>query len=267
MKLAPHWRVLTIGDGDLSFSESLVAHKGISHLTASVLDSEQTLTTKYEANSAHSLNSAINVLYEFDVTKPAQWPESFNTVKNSFDVVIFQFPLVPSETTSTLHHQGIDANIANRWLLRQFLINCQQYFWSPDGARLAYISLKDVKFYIHWDIEHSLMLDTSLYYLGKMLFNSDDFPGYRIRNVDRDKKVKGTLGHTYVYSDSPANHNDLTLTTLPTHDPLYCTLCKQGPFLHSGDLVAHQQGKKHLQLAKYHQNWLQFLERVKNNQN
>ena len=258
MKLEPHWRVLTIGDGDLSFSESLITHKGVTQLTASVLDSEQVLTNKYEANSTHSL-SGINVLYEFDVTKPESWPAAFNKVKQSFDVVIFQFPLVPSDITSTLHQQGVDANIANRWLLRQFLLNCQTYFWSATGARLAYISSKDVKPYIHWDIEHSLTVNSTLEYLGKTPFNSDDFPGYRIRNVDRDKKVKGTLGHTYVYSDMPEKHHELALIQLPNENSLYCSLCKQGPFLCENDVQAHQQGKRHQQLEKYDRNWQQFL--------
>jgi hypothetical protein len=39
-------------------------------------------------------------------------------------------------------------------------------------------------------------MQTSLSYVGKMAFNISEFPGYKIRNVDRDKHVKDTQGFT-----------------------------------------------------------------------
>jgi hypothetical protein len=47
MYINPDWRILTVGDGDLSFSASLMAHHKPRSLTATIFDSRATLMRKY----------------------------------------------------------------------------------------------------------------------------------------------------------------------------------------------------------------------------
>ena len=47
MYINPKWRILTIGDGDLSFSVSLLKNYQPRALTATVFDSQLSLSTKY----------------------------------------------------------------------------------------------------------------------------------------------------------------------------------------------------------------------------
>jgi len=47
MYINPNWRILTIGDGDLSFSNALLQHYAPTQLTATIYDPLATLENKY----------------------------------------------------------------------------------------------------------------------------------------------------------------------------------------------------------------------------
>jgi hypothetical protein len=89
---------------------------------------------------------------------PEAWPKSSSSLAHQqFDLVIFQFPLVPAfEDPEFFHKMGdISVNTLNRLLLRKFLIHCTEYFLDPNGKQLCYITSKDVKPYCEWNIENS----------------------------------------------------------------------------------------------------------------
>ena len=91
MYLNSQWRVITIGDGDLSFSHALVKSRNIKQLVATVFDSKQILSDKYGEQHLKTLESeGITVLTGFDICKPESWG---NVQLHSADLVIFQFPL------------------------------------------------------------------------------------------------------------------------------------------------------------------------------
>ena len=123
MFIKPNWRILTLGDGDLSFSASLWNNFKPTQLTATVFDSQPTLKDKYQHHAIEQLKTDSNqqVLFSFDVTNPESWS---CLKKHSFDLVIFQFPLVPAFNDPDYFHQmgNISVNTLNRLLLRQFLI-------------------------------------------------------------------------------------------------------------------------------------------------
>ena len=266
MYIKPNWRILTIGDGDLSFSASLWQAFSPKQLTATVFDSQQTLEDKYQHHAIELLKTDPNqqVLFGFDVTNPESWGE---LIKNQFDLVIFQYPLVPAfEDPQFFKQKGdISINTLNRLLLRKYLIHCTEHFLDPDGEQLCYITSKDVKPYDEWNIENSLNQGLEhIHYLGSMTFNIDLFPGYKIRNVDRDKHVKDTRGITYVWSpkaiqtDSTKNHLDKhdkalleALAGKDYQDKGCCEICKAGPFVTPSDRVLHEQTKKHRLMQKY----------------
>ena len=256
MLIKPAWRILTIGDGDLSFSQALFSHHQPAKLCATVLDSEQQLTDKYQQHQLYELKEAgCQVLTGFDVTNPDSWG---GLPKRQFDVVIFQFPLLPAfddQQDFLKQCEGISVNTLNRKLLRQYLIHCQQYFLDPTGEQLCYITSKDVKPYREWNIEQSIQQQTELHYLGSSLFDIANFPGYRVRNVDRDKHVKDTQGITYVWS--PVAKHPLKEQLKPAEfvGENYCTLCRAGPFGNQQQRDDHVASRKHKLMMEYEQQW------------
>ncbi len=262
MYLKPNWRILTIGDGDLSFSASLWQNFKPAQLTTTVFDSQQILENKYQNHAIDLLKAdpSQQVLFSFDVTNPKTWPETWAAGKNQqFDLVIFQFPLVPAFSDPQYFHNKGDTSIntINRLLLRKYLIHCEEYFLDPQGEQLCYITSKDVRPYDEWNIESSLNQDLkSIQYLGSMPFDIEKFPGYKIRNVDRDKHVKDTQGITYVWSPKTdsKNQDKVLLEALvgKSHQgDGYCEICKVGPFVSASDKALHKQTKKHRLMQQY----------------
>jgi len=262
MLIKPNWRILTIGDGDLSFSASLWQNFKPKQLTATVFDSQKTLENKYQHHAINLLNTDPNqqVLFGFDVTKPETWS---TLDKQQFDLVIFQFPLVPAfEDPQYFHNKGdISINTLNRLLLRQFLIHCEKYFLDLAGQQLCYITSKDVKPYCEWNIENSLNQGLEhIQYLGSMPFEINKFPGYKVRNVDRDKHVKDTQGITYVWS--PKEHDKALLGALEAKSHQSddcCEICKAGPFVSTSDKTRHEKTKKHRLMQQYENQYAQAI--------
>ncbi|GAA0853523.1 class I SAM-dependent methyltransferase [Aliiglaciecola litoralis] len=254
MYLDKNWRVLTIGDGDLSFSLSLFKDQGIEHLSASVLDEKDTLNCKYAINAITSLQRySIPLFFGLDVTNP----DSFSTkLRQQFDLIIFQFPLIPQyrNLQAYEHNRHLGNNVLNRQLLCQFLDQSFNYFCDPSGAGLAYITSKNVKPYSHWNIEN-LYDKQNAHYLGEMPFNIEDFPRYQLRNVDRDKVVKSTQSTTYVWGTNPPAELQSQLKQSIKHLPDHCNLCGKGPFDSESQRAAHQQSAMHLKLSNYEMAW------------
>ncbi|MBE0420937.1 class I SAM-dependent methyltransferase [Pseudoalteromonas nigrifaciens] len=262
MYLNPKWKILTVGDGDLSFSNALHQHLKPSLLVASTFDDAATIEYKYQDNALSTLKTnKVTVLNSFDVTKPHCW-QNLNVNLHSFDVVIFQFPLVPAfvgREAFENNTQQTSMNVFNRALLHQFIKYANEYALNPNGPMLCYITSKDVKPYREWNIEGSLNAHLNAEYLGQMPFDISRFAGYKIRNVDRDKHVKDTSGITYVFS--PKQHSELSChLTLPHYlTPNHCPLCRVGPYMETEDENKHLNAKKHQQMLRLEHDWQQWL--------
>ncbi|MFT6986502.1 MAG: 25S rRNA (uracil2634-N3)-methyltransferase [Psychromonas sp.] len=255
MIIKKQWRILTVGDGDLSFSNALLNHQPAA-LTATVYDSLATMIDKYGDLFYQQLKMKNTpVLFEFDVCNANSWT---GLAKNSFDVVIFQFPLLPAFGSFSEYQNrcaNININTLNRRLLRDFLINSFNHFLDPNGQQLCFITSKDVKPYRQWNIENSLNLQTDINYLGSIPFALKMFPGYKIRNVDRDKHVKDTKGVTYVWSRQQNHAISGRLTAAQFQGADYCTACRAGPFSTDVDRIEHNHSKKHLQMMALERLW------------
>jgi hypothetical protein len=256
------WRVLTVGDGDLSFSASLLTHHQPRSLTATVLDSREVLLDKYAHNDYQTLlQQDCSVLCDFDVMVPNSWR---NLSIQNFDLVIFQFPLIPAFKSHQEFQEKckeVHINTLNRQLLRTFLIHSFQHFLDPNGARLCYITSKDVKPYKEWNIENALHRQTNINYLGWHHFDIDAFPGYKVRNVDRDKHVKDTKGITYVWSDIEQHPLASTLSQTLYQGEQFCQLCDTGPYASEQDKLRHQSTRKHLNMLNYEAMWQWVLDK------
>jgi 25S rRNA (uracil2634-N3)-methyltransferase len=261
MYINPKWRILTVGDGDLSFSLALLQHHQPQKLTATIFDDYPTLAAKYGVAHYQQLQAEnCTVLTKFDITQPDSW-SSVN--KHSYDLVIFQFPLVPGFTSQAEFDDkcaGISINVLNRRLLRRFLINACAQLLDPLGAQLCYITSKDVKPYYEWNIEHALNIGTDIHYQGSMAFDINKFPGYRIRNVDRDKHVKDTKGITYVWSPKLPSELSHKLTKPLLWGEDCCHFCRAGPFSSEQHKQAHVNSRKHLRMCQFEQQWLDYLQ-------
>lgn len=263
MYLDPNWRILTIGDGDLSFSHAIFNHIQPAHLTASVYDPLTELSQKYGDDFYQQLIAQdCRVVTQLDITQPDTWPSDLG---GDFDVVIFQFPLLPSFKSKAEFEasKGMDNNLLNRRLLRHFLINSVARLLDPKGEQLCFITSKDVKPYCEWNIEHALHRETDIDYLGSIEFDITQFPGYRIRNVDRDKHVKDTQGRTYVWRPAQNQSQPDWLAKL-SPAPLMpesecCPFCPAGPFTSEQHKIAHERSKKHQRMAAFEQQWNTML--------
>jgi len=277
MYIDPKWRVLTVGDGDLSFSASLLKHHQPQQLTATVYDSKACLQEKYSDDYYQQLQQEnCQVITDFDVTDKNTWGE---LSKKSFDVVIFQFPLLPAFTSEQAYQaqcQNYSVNTLHRALLRQYLLNCFEYFLNDNGAKLALITSKNVKPYLQWNIEKSLIRSTDINYIGRFYFDITKFPGYKIRNVDRDKHVKSTQGTTYIYSRESIEHCKTILDNVSDDYIIYnqksrvpehktCQICRTGAFANERDKQMHFATKKHQHMSNYEQQWLLFLQQNETN--
>ena len=265
MYINPAWRILTVGDGDLSFSHSLLENYRPQSLTATIFDDYSSLTSKYGATHLLQLKAqGCEVLTSFDVTNRKTWGQ---LCEHQFDVVFFQFPLLPAFNSAEdfkQQCQNISLNTLHRRLLRHYLVNCFNYFLDNDGAQLAFITSKDVKPYREWNIEQSLTLNTNINYLGCIPFDIDKFPGYKIRNVDRDKHVKQTQGVTYVFSQRTKTELDNKVTLSPILrerlNDNYCMYCQVGPFNTKQNKQNHLISKKHQKMTLFEQQWLGDIE-------
>ncbi|NMM39870.1 class I SAM-dependent methyltransferase [Pseudoalteromonas arctica] len=265
MYLNPNWRILTVGDGDLSFSHALFTDIKPAKLVASTYDSAATITLKYADNALNALRDHhITVLDDFNVTDPQAWQRLNGEL---FDVVIFQFPLIPAfvgESAYRENTQTTSMNTLNRALLHQYIKYTTELALDSNGPMLCYITSKDVKPYREWNIEGSLNCGLASRYIGQMPFDISSFSGYKIRNVDRDKHVKDTSGTTYVFSPKETTelHNRLTTPSYLAADS--CSLCRVGPFQASEDKQKHLLAKKHQQMLGFEADWQAWLAQFNN---
>lgn len=269
MYLNQNWRILTIGDGDLSFSSAVAQYHQPKCLVASVYDSLSEVERKYGLRHYNDLQKQqIQVVSELDITKP----NSFAALDGrQFDLVIFQFPLHPGFDSKEEYHakpEVVDNNLLNRQLLRYFLLNSLEYLLDSRGAQLCYITSKDVKPYSDWNIENSLLdhskTQHTFKFVGQMSFDAILFSGYRVRNVNRDKYVKSTAAKTFVWCAKKCIDKQLEnhLCRPKKHLPDHCILCGAGAFLSEQDRVAHEQSKTHRRLAHYEKNWQKVLQQA-----
>ena len=260
MYINPAWRILTVGDGDLSFSHSLLKNYRPHALTATIFDDYTSLSAKYGADHFQQLQAqGCDVLTGFDVTNKETWGKLAELDKHQFDAVFFQFPLLPAFNSAEDFKQqclNVSVNTLHRRLLRTYLLHCFDYFLDSDGAQLAFITSKDVKPYRQWNIEHSLTLHSDIHYLGSMPFDIEKFPGYKIRNVDRDKHVKDTQGITYIFSRRASTELDDKMSKPNYLGDDYCPYCRVGPFYTEQDKQHHLASKKHLKMTVFEQQWL-----------
>ncbi|MBD1391258.1 DUF2431 domain-containing protein [Neiella sp. HB171785] len=265
MIIQPDWRILTIGDGDLSFSRSLWLNHQPQALCATTYDSVAAIEDKYGLEHWRALDQLqqqglpCQVINQVDVTEPKSWA---GITLHHFDLVVFQFPLVPAIGSAENYQQlqqHLSINTLNRRLLHLYLKHSFESFLDPAGQQLACITSKDVKPYRDWGLEYAVGRHLPAEFIGVCDFQAADFPGYQMRNVDRSGQVKETAARTFYWSTRTQPKLRQALTMPAYLQANYCQMCRSGPFATEQDWQAHRASKRHQQLQAFDQQWDYYL--------
>ncbi len=178
-------KILTVGDGDLSFSTSLSNHfmaikESASNLTATTHESYASICSVYQGakeNAENLRHSQARVFHEIDAT---QLDRTSVLSDEKFDIVIWNFPCIRVE-------KGADGQVSeldlNKRLLRDFFRTVQTVLKKKGEVHIAH---KTVEPFSWWGIE-SLAEEEGLHCFRKIVFDRCLYPGYRNRKV-LDKK-------------------------------------------------------------------------------
>lgn len=189
----PHHHILTLGDGDLSYScaiAKLIDSKNqkqprTSNVVATTHESREQLLQVYPQFPAidHQLRSiGADVRHGVDATALAATFPTDN-YSNYFDFIIWNFPCIRMP-------KGADGQVeeleTNKLLLRKFFENCayllkrQQDRSTPEGE--VHLTHKTIEPFSWWGIE-KIAADSGFQCRSKIVFDKYLFPGYVNKKV------------------------------------------------------------------------------------
>ncbi|MCJ1433819.1 hypothetical protein MMC27_003184 [Xylographa pallens] len=168
----PNDRILLIGEGDFSFAHSLHLHHACTALTATTLETRNTLLAKYPQAASH-INAlelaAQKVLFSIDATKlglPLPTGGGPTIRKAPWDRIIFNFPHVGGLT------KDVNRQVrANQELLVKFLERAKVLL-APgatvvvtvfEGEPYSLWNLRDLGRHVGLKVERSFKFDAGLY--------------------------------------------------------------------------------------------------------
>ena len=159
--------VLTVGDGDFSFSLSLInAGHYVDKLVATSYESHDSVTSVY-INSNIILKqlhkAGVSVLHDVDATNLAI-TKQIN--QNSFDIIVWNFPCMGIERGADGQAEHIEKN---QELLRKFFQNASNYL-RVNGKCEVHVTHKTIEPFSWWKITD---IGTSCNYsfLGSLVFD------------------------------------------------------------------------------------------------
>ncbi|TAQ89758.1 hypothetical protein B7494_g1933 [Chlorociboria aeruginascens] len=186
---APSDHILLIGEGDLSFSRSLIEHHACGNMTATVLETKEELVGKYphaEANIDAIEEGGGSVRYGVDVVKLGR-----GKVKEGLggmDRVIFNFPHVGGKTTDVNRQVRY-----NQELLVSFFKNILPSLSSNRGSSII-VTLFEGEPYTLWNIR-DLARHSGLEVERSFKFQSKAYPGYKhARTLGVVRRKNGEVG-------------------------------------------------------------------------
>jgi len=172
-----HHRILTIGDGNLSFSLALASELGGAKITATTFDTRDAVVTKYPEGDGviRTLRSlGARVFHGVDGTKLEEFG---NTVAGPFDRIVFNYPHVGGSTQEDV--------LVNRELLTGFFRSAAARLAPASEGGAAgeiHVTLRKTPFYDSWKI-HDLAREAGLVLAKEFPFEGAKFAGYEPRRT------------------------------------------------------------------------------------
>ncbi|MCJ1248279.1 hypothetical protein MMC30_005496 [Trapelia coarctata] len=203
LPFSPTDRILLIGEGDFSFALSLLTHHSCTNLTATTLETRNTLLQKHPQAATHIstllTHPTIRVLYSLDATKlglPLPTGGGPLVRKTPFDRIIFNFPHVGGLT------KDVNRQVrANQELIVKFLENAKRLL-AKGGTVL--VTMFDGEPYTLWNVR-DLGRHVGLRVVRSLRFEAGLYEGYRhartLGNVQGGGGWKGEErgARTYVF--------------------------------------------------------------------
>jgi 25S rRNA (uracil2634-N3)-methyltransferase len=176
--------ILTVGDGDLSFSlglARLLSSRNISYsLRATTHESESVVLSVYPlaaSNITELEQLSATVLHDIDATRFRETLGAGPTHEGRYDVIAWNFPCVRVP-------KGADGQVSeietNKALLRGFFANCA-YLLKPLTGEL-HVTHKTIEPFSWWKIA-DLAQEEGFELVGTVVFDRYLYPGYVNRKV------------------------------------------------------------------------------------
>jgi len=160
--------LLTLGDGDFSFSLSLVhGHHRPDRLYATSYESLQSITSIYQNCDSILQTLSSSGVQTFHDVDAANIAATIAIPKAHFDVVVWNFPCIAAITA------GSDGQVteieANKTLLRKFFSNVGQ-FLKVRGRREVHITHKTIEPFSWWGLT-DIAVECGWIYRGSLIFD------------------------------------------------------------------------------------------------
>lgn len=159
-------KLLTVGDGDFSFSKSLLNIPKV-QLVATSHESLSSITETYPTsreNISQLKSKGVQVFHEVDATNLTAFVSSVND--QLVDVIIWNFPCIRHEAGADGQVSELDANVE---LVRRFFSNVAVVL-DPNGLQEIHVTHKTCEPFSWWNIV-KLGQDAGLTYLGSIVFD------------------------------------------------------------------------------------------------
>ncbi|CAD7954751.1 unnamed protein product [Amoebophrya sp. A25] len=191
-------RILVVGDGDLSFSASLVCYveDPVWCLTASVIEDEAAFLEKYDKQGVAQLHQSVirasgaRLLHGVDATKLEEvFGQADNTnLREDFDVIIFNFPY-PLSLSESDARGGVQKEAQQ--LVKMFLSSAEKLLSGARGE--IHLSLVNQQFR-SWCVTQ-LANECSLYLSEVRGFDKTRWKYYNCRFGDEREKRSGKASY------------------------------------------------------------------------
>ncbi|PPJ51846.1 hypothetical protein CBER1_09567 [Cercospora berteroae] len=175
-------RILLIGEGDFSFSRSIVAEHGCCDVTATCYDSQEELFEKYkpqaESHVQYLEEEGQKVLYSVDATRSDKHKQLAKTVaeEGKFNVILFNFPHVGGKSTDVNRQVRF-----NQELLVKFFQTAQGLLVvngnSDEEKGTIVVTLFEGEPYTLWNVK-DLARHAGLEVVRSFKFLAEAYPGY-----------------------------------------------------------------------------------------
>ena len=225
----PTMRVLTVGDGDFSFSLAL-ARFGC-HVTATSYETKETVLRVYQSIGVEATLSELEkdagpIAFSVDATNLRETlPILDGDDQKQFDRIVWNFPCSAVAKGQDGQNQEMEHN---KELVRRFVDNARN-FLSSNGHGQIHINHKTKPPFNQWKLEEVAMsaAPNNVRYLGRVVLDRGLFPPYVPRKALDRKSFPCHDACTYIFDvvqDNTTTATTMTTTTTTTtRNPLDAT--------------------------------------------